>query len=193
MKIIKQILSFLLFLAMLFSFCFQCFGANITYVEVYPYFDYLKQEKKARSFRDLQSGARDVYVDSYAVISATSDQASERDLTAATCAANEYFGSEYDHLYITAAYVSMSLELESGETLFFEIAKRGTAEAYITAEISSYSIEGFDQNDKIKDFETRHMTYNRMQQNQIENDLGQIWKEIIIFGPPEKTAIERRS
>lgn len=193
MRIIKHLFTPLLFLTMLCSFCLQCFGAEITYVEIYLYFDYIKQDQKTRRFRDFQNGSRDTYVDSYAVISATSDQASERDLTAATCAANEDFGSEYDYLYMTAAYVSMSLELESGETLFLETAERGTAEAYVTAEISSYSIEGFDQNDKIKDFETRHMTYNRMQKYQVEYDHGQVWKEIIIFEPSEKTAIERRS
>lgn len=194
MRIIKHLLTPLMFLTMLCSFCLQCFGA-VTYSELYPWFDYLKEDKKIQNFRAFltESILRDEFLNSYAVISATSDQASERDLTAATYAVNEHFGSEYDHLYMTAAYVSMSLELESGETLFFETAARSTAKDYVTAEISSYSLEGFDQNDKIKDFETRHMTYNRIHKYQIEYDHGQVWRETIVFSPPPRIIIERRT
>lgn len=192
MKIAKRIWAFLAVCAVLLSFSLYCLGAEIVRIESHRAFDYLHIESRSVNFRKSFGDMYDLKGDSYAMISNTSDTEAFEGIECSTCAVNEFTDSIYDHLYLTAAYVSLSIALESGETLFAEKAVRCEGDSCVLAEVSATDMNGFDQNDVIKDFESHHMIYNRMPKYSIEFDHGKVWIETIIFEAPEETSARGR-
>ncbi len=185
MKTIKRICIYLFLITALLSFSLYSSSAEI---HKDKYYYRLVYDKFSANFHDLNGT-----VDSYASASATDYQAANTDLKCSTTAVNEHYGSVNDHMYMTVAYVSLYLKLESGEELFYESASRCGADFSVTEEINASCMAEYKQSDVIKHFESNHKRYHYFPKYSIWFAHGDVLIETIVVEKFEKKPTERSS
>jgi len=116
MKTIKKVTALILSTVLLFSFV----TTNVLAVESvdrYFYFYHPLDDCLTAHFR-----INNVEIDSYAEAYCTAYYAEDCDLGVKTYVTNQYYGMILSELYTTTAYVSLTVEFESGESGTFESA-----------------------------------------------------------------------
>ena len=191
MKIVKRIWLFTLVYSLMMSLGLSCFCADVVVREVYLFYDYSNDETSSLAFRENLNVSNDLKSASYAKISGIKDAEVLKGIDCSTYAENTDSYSMYDYLYLTAAYASLSVTLNSGETFFVEEVVVSNGESYALAEISSLELCELDKNDSVKDFESNHIVYNRLSKYPIEFDHDRVVIEKIIFEPLPKTSGRR--
>ncbi len=161
MKAYKRISAFLLSLVVLLSFCFQSSSAKVN--KKNASYELLNAKKITRSFKYA-----DFTENSYASASATTYQAAESDLKCASCAVNEHYGSIFDNLYVTAAYVSLTVELESGKSYFSDRVVSFASSTSVTAELEASTLGDYKSDDVIENFKSVHQVYHYLPKYRIE-------------------------
>ena len=184
MKRFKRYLAFLLFFIVMFSFCFLHSSARVH--GGYYYYS-LYDDRLVRPFHHLNGT-----IDSHLVVSATTFNARETDLVCKTTAINDYYGSVLDYFYTTAAYVSLQVELESGEIIYTDSVVKCYDSFCVTAEISAISMSDYKTDDVIKQFQSVHMIYNNLAFLDNKYIEGKNWVDTAFVDKHEKKPIERR-
>ena len=129
----------------------------------------------------VSSNRKIEYVASYATCNAFVGAVAEKDIKCITCSISDHYDSIYSQLYSNTAYVSLLLEIESGEVLYLEQYENDNSVYCATAELSTDIVDDLDPDDVIIDFQSVHMIFQHIPKYRVEFNPSQAWKSSVVF------------